>query len=315
MDLTTETFLHAFRRFAARRSLPRKIMSDNGSTYLSAADRIGKLLNSTPVQNYLANHRIEWSFIPKRAPWFGGFWERLIGLTKTSLGKVLGRTFVSVDELQTVLTEIEATLNDRPLTYLSADPNDLQPLTPSHLLHGRLITPLPYYTSDEDELNDPTFGNHENLQRRTEHLAKIHSHFWKRWSHDYLNTLREKDRISGKGALQNQIRMGDVVLVEDKSVPRLRWPLALVEKLNVGNDGLVRSAVIRTRTGKTSRPIVKLYPLEINVESENNECTATTSNTDCDTTRTNDNTTTRPVRAAAVKARQRLQDWSTILSS
>ncbi|XP_006816667.1 uncharacterized protein LOC102806440, partial [Saccoglossus kowalevskii] len=121
MDLSTDTFLRAFRRFAARRSLPSKIVSDNGSTYLSAAKEIQKLLESASIQNYFANHRMEWSFIPKRAPWFGGLWERLIGMTKTSLKKVLGHAFVSVDELQTVLTEIEATLNDRPLTYLSCD--------------------------------------------------------------------------------------------------------------------------------------------------------------------------------------------------
>ncbi|XP_070567292.1 uncharacterized protein [Ptychodera flava] len=152
-NLSSETFLRAFRRFAARRSLPRKIMSDNGSTYLSAATEIENMMKSVPVRNYFANCRVEWTFIPKRAPWFGGFWERLIGLTKTALKKVLGRSFVSVDELQTVLAEIEATLNDRPLTYLSNDPNDLSPLTPSHLLHGRLITTLPYYSIDEDELN------------------------------------------------------------------------------------------------------------------------------------------------------------------
>ncbi|XP_006825937.1 uncharacterized protein LOC102802298, partial [Saccoglossus kowalevskii] len=78
MDLSTDTFLRAFRRFAARRSLPSKIISDNGSTYLSAAKEIQELFESASIQNYFANHRMEWSFIPKRAPWFGGFWERLI---------------------------------------------------------------------------------------------------------------------------------------------------------------------------------------------------------------------------------------------
>ena len=67
-------------------------------------------------------------------PWYGGFWERLIGLTKTVLKKVLGRSFITFEALQTLAVEIEAVLNDRPLTYLSADMNDPDPLTPSHLL-------------------------------------------------------------------------------------------------------------------------------------------------------------------------------------
>ncbi|XP_077867413.1 uncharacterized protein LOC144356574 [Saccoglossus kowalevskii] len=313
MDLSTDTFLRAFRRFAARRSLPSKIISDNGSTYLSAAKEIQKLFESASIQNYFANHRMEWSFIPKRAPWFGGFWERLIGMTKTSLKKVLGRAFVSVDELQTVLTEIEATLNDRPLTYLSSDSNDLLPLTPSHFLHGRLITTMPYYSVDEEELNDPTYGNFENLQRRSEHLAKIQNHFWKRWAQEYLNSLREQDRLSGKGALQNQIRVGDIVLVEDTSVPRIKWKLAMIEQLNTGNDGLVRSAYIRTATGKTSRPITKLYPLEVNYQLENGKNYTPTEGSV--QSKVNDTNIVRPTRKAATKARQRFKVWSSILST
>ncbi|XP_064632760.1 uncharacterized protein LOC135491050 [Lineus longissimus] len=218
LDLSTETFL----RFAARRSLPSKMLSDNGSTYLSAADQLHKLMKAPQVQAYLAGHRVEWKFIPKRAPWFGGFWERLIGVTKMTLKKVLGRAFVSADELQTVLAEIEAVINDRPLTYVSSDSNDLPPLTPSHLLNGRPITVLPYYTMDIDELQDPSFDQ-DTLQKRSQRLAKIHCSFWKRWSQEYLAVLREKDNLSGKGALVNRIRTGDIVMVNNDQLPRLKW--------------------------------------------------------------------------------------------
>jgi hypothetical protein len=177
------------------------MISDNGSTYLSAASELEKIFASPAVQMFLTNRRVEWSFIPKRAAWFDGFWERLIGITKLSLKKVLGREFVSADELNTILTEIEAVIHDRPLTYFSSESDDLPPLTPSHLLHGHLITTLPYYSIDEDEINDLTFGNLENLQKRSEYLAKIQRHFWKRWSQEYLCALREHDRISGKGTL------------------------------------------------------------------------------------------------------------------
>lgn len=91
-------------------------------------------------------------FIPKRAPWFGGFWERLIGLTKLSLKKILGRTFVTLPVLQTLIIEVEAMLNNRPLTYLSSDVTDPQPLTPSHLIYGQRIVMLPDLMCEDDEV-------------------------------------------------------------------------------------------------------------------------------------------------------------------
>ena len=49
-----------------------------------------------------------WQFIPNRAPWYGGFWERFIGLTKTTIKKVLGKTYILLINLQTIVVEIEA---------------------------------------------------------------------------------------------------------------------------------------------------------------------------------------------------------------
>jgi hypothetical protein len=317
MDMTTETFLRAFRRFVGRRSLPNKMVSDNASTFLAAADELGNLFNSPVFQNYLANRRVEWVNIPKRAPWWGGFWERLIGLTKTSLKKVLGRAFVSADELNTILVEIEAGLNDRPLTYVYSDSDDLPPLTPSHFLHGRPITTVPYrYTADYDELADPTFGGKPDLITRYERIGKLQSHFWKRWSQEYLSALREQDRLSGKGITHNQINVGDVVLIEDKNVPRLKWHMAVVEELIQGHDGLIRSVNVKTKTGTTSRPIAKLYPLEVNSSVYNNM------NTGLDKTNrpklnanTQLDTSTRPKRNAAIKAAKRINNWAKDLNS
>ncbi|XP_070571205.1 uncharacterized protein [Ptychodera flava] len=205
-DLSTVTFLNAFRRFAARRSLPSKMVSDNATTYLAAAEEITKLLNSREIREYMNNHRVEWIFIPKRAPWFGGFWERL-GLTKTALQKVLGHARVTLDELTTLVAEVEATLNDRPITYV----DECDPLTPSLLLHGRLINTLPRELVDDDELTDPTYitSKQTTLEKRVKYLAKLHEHFWQRWSAEYLPALRE--RHSPKGKTGNVIKKGDVV--------------------------------------------------------------------------------------------------------
>ena len=89
LELSLECFLQAFRRFVSQRSLPRLLLSDNASTYLAAAEELQKLLSSAALKEDLSRRGVEWRFIPKRAPWFGGFWERLIALTKSALKKVL----------------------------------------------------------------------------------------------------------------------------------------------------------------------------------------------------------------------------------
>ena len=123
-DLSANSFLQAFRRFTSRKSLPKVMISDNATTYTAAANHLRKLFNSPAVLEALSRRGTEWRFIPARAPWYGGFWERLIGLTKTSLKKILGRRFVSMETLQTIVTEIEGVLNDRPLTHVSSNLHD-----------------------------------------------------------------------------------------------------------------------------------------------------------------------------------------------
>ena len=88
-DLTAETFLLAFCKFVGRRSLPKIIISDDGSTYMSAAEELHKMMELTEVKEELGRRGVSWQFIPKRASWYGGFWERLVGLTKMTIKKVL----------------------------------------------------------------------------------------------------------------------------------------------------------------------------------------------------------------------------------
>ncbi|XP_077866221.1 uncharacterized protein LOC144353806 [Saccoglossus kowalevskii] len=256
-DMTADAFLRAFRRFAARRSLPKYLVSDNASTFLAAAQEIERLVNNESVKGYLGNKGVTWKFIPKRAPWFGGFYERLIGITKACLRKILGKSCVYLDELTTILTEVESVINDRPLTYVSGNNEDPSPLTPSHLLYRRLITQLPHDVIDDDELLDPSYGNERStLQKRAIHLDKLHEHFWQRWRNEYLQTLRERHaQITDRGHSNNVIKVGDVVQVHSDTNKRVNWQLAVVQRLVHSNDNLVRSAIIRTKTGITNRPI------------------------------------------------------------
>ena len=134
-----------------------------------------------------------------------------------------------------------------------------EPLMQPQLLYGRRISTLPYPGNGHIS-NSPGFVNHDTLNNVHCSQQNIINQFWHKWKHEYLTSLREYHRNTGSGS--QRIRAGDGVLVHD-DLPRTSWTLAIVDKLNTGGDGIARSAVIRTKNGLTSRPVTKLYPLEV----------------------------------------------------
>ena len=118
-------------------------------------------------------------------------------MTKSTIKKVLGRLFITLSTLQTLIVEIEAILNDRPLTYVSSDVTDPEPLTPSHLLYGRRITTLPYRVVEDDEVADPDYTPGPVLREKSKRHTLLLQHFQKRWKREYLTSLRETHRASG----------------------------------------------------------------------------------------------------------------------
>ena len=120
------------------------------------------------VQDYLGSHKIHWHFISPRAPWQGGMYERMIGMVKDALHKALHGRKIHVEKLVTLLCEVEAVVNNQPLTYLDDDVSN-EVLTPAHLLYGRKISLYPFYEKEHipvhfdcnlDVLVD--FNNHFN---------------------------------------------------------------------------------------------------------------------------------------------------------
>ncbi|XP_065180252.1 uncharacterized protein LOC135810689 [Sycon ciliatum] len=263
-DLTTEAFMRCFRRFVARRGFPCFVISDHGKTFEAAARELCSIAQSAECQQFSAEHHIQWQFNVEKAPWWGGFFERLVQSVKRCLRKVLGNAYVSGEELVTVLAEVECTLNSRPLTFLSTE-EWTEPLTPSHLLLGRRLRSMP------DAEHIPRAATAEVVRERAEHLQQLIRHSWTRWRREYLLELRNAHRQQFN-ANATPIRVGDVVLIEDENAKRQQWPLGLVVELIPGHDGIARAAKVKTATPKKGsvthlkRPIQRLYPLEVCAE-------------------------------------------------
>ena len=88
-NLTTEAFMKCFRRFTARKGTPRKVISDIAKTFKSAKKVITGILSDLTTKGLLERFHTQWQFNLKRAPWWGGMFERLIGLMKGCLKKTI----------------------------------------------------------------------------------------------------------------------------------------------------------------------------------------------------------------------------------
>ena len=255
--LSTADFISTLRRFIARRGCPQVIYSDNGTNFVGSnheLQRMYQLITSTKsneeLHPFLTPRRIRWVFIPGRAPHFGGLWEAGVKAAKTLLRKLLKDQCLTTSEYTTVLVEVEATLNSRPLCPLSSLPEDgVEVLTPGHFLIGRPLDALPY--SSSTSLKDSAVKRW-NLCQRLSH------EFWRRWSTEYIQALQRTHKWLRS---QRNLHIGDVVLLKDQESMGRSWPLARVTKTFPGRDGLVRAVEIRTATTRLIRPIHKLVLL------------------------------------------------------
>ncbi len=239
-SLNTSDFIAAFERFAARRGLPKTVMSDNAKTFKRASE----ILSS--------RNGIKWKFITERAPWHGGIWERLVRSVKLPLRKALHRRIVGFEELQTLLCRIECVINDRPITYVE-NSSDIEPLCPSHFLLGRI-----------SRMNELVVRDEENLRAAVAARRDLLLEFWSRWQSEYLPLLNATFKGSNHS---RKIQEGDVVLVFAEKGKHL-WPLARVKRLHPGMDGKVRTASIECGGKILRRPIQKLYFLESTAEDD-----------------------------------------------
>ncbi|XP_026464924.1 uncharacterized protein LOC113367541 [Ctenocephalides felis] len=256
-DLTTNSFLATFKRFMARRGKPREIYSDNGTNFIGAASGLKELYkflqtksNQNKIVNDMTNEGVSWKHIPPNSPHFGGIWEAGIKSCKAHLKRVLGNAILTFEDFYTVLTQIEAILNSRPISPLSSDPNDYDPLTPGHFLIGKSLTSTP----------DPSvLETLDNRLSRYQRLQKLVQHFWKRWHKEYVSELQARTKWQVQPSQSAEV--GDMVVVREDNLPPLHWRLGRILDTHPGDDGLVRVVTIKTQNGVLKRAINRVCVL------------------------------------------------------
>lgn len=261
MDLTTTSFLEAFKRFISRRGFPTAIFSDNSKTFTGASTNLTDFQNwllkvrlDPAVSDYLAKHKVSWQFIPPNSPHHGGLWERAVQSFKHHFRKLAKTNLLHVDHVSTWLTQIEAVLNSRPLVPLSSSPNDFEALTPGHFLIGRALTAYP-------SVETPCIkAASTSLVQRFTNFNTLLCQFWSRWQREYLQHLQSASKWYTPNG---KIEEGALVIIKDRFQPPLFWRLARVLKLHPGPDGAVRVVTLRTPKSELIRTINEICVLPV----------------------------------------------------
>ena len=179
-SLDTDSFIHALRRFIARRGQVKELRSDNGTNFVGAQREIREAIkswNQDQIHNTLLQKGINWIFHPPAGSHHGGVWERLIRSVRKVLNSTLNLQNLDEEGLHTVLCEVEAILNSRPITKASTDPNDLEALTPNHLWFLKTKPSLPPGQFQREDIY---------ARRRWRQVQYMSDLFWKRWTKEYL---------------------------------------------------------------------------------------------------------------------------------
>ena len=252
-ELSTKAFIAALDRFISRRGKCSTIHSDHGTNFIGARNYFREMTQflhqSTTdeiIRNHLTKQEIQWKHIPPRNPEAGGLWEAGVKSAKYHLSRVTKNANLHYEELSTLMCQIEAILNSRPITQLSTDPNDPQALTAGHFLIGR-----PLIAPPQRNVLDVNF----NRLQRWDRIIQIKQDFWRRWNQGYLHRLQVRTRNYKD---KNPVKVGHMALLHVDNAPPLHWPLGIITDIFPGNDGITRVARIRCSGSTFDRPVNKL---------------------------------------------------------
>nr|CAH7749587.1 unnamed protein product [Callosobruchus chinensis] len=256
-DLSKDCFILALRRFISRRGKPSRIFSDNGTNFVAAScelKELGRFIgkSNNELVSSFANEGVDWRFIPTHSPHFGGLWEAGVKTMKHHLKRVVGGVSLTFEYFYTLLVEVEAIMNSRPISPLSSSHHDLNPLTPSHFLLGRTSNCIP-----DPDLRSISLNRLDIYQ----HLQQMKQHIRSRWSKEYVTELQQRCKWK---STQGELKEGDMVIIKEDNLPPLKWKLGRVTSLHSGSDGVNRVATVKTLNGFVKRAFSKLCPLPLN---------------------------------------------------
>jgi hypothetical protein len=256
-SLETDDFILCLRNFIGRRGHPVEMFSDNGTNFRGANTELKECLeklDKSKIMGHLTPRGISWQFNPPLAPHWGGAWERLVQSIKTALVAPLGNMLVTESVLRTALVEVEALLNNRPLTHSSSDINDYSALTPNHFLLGHTDGKLAPGQFEPQEINS---------RRRWRQCQVVTERVYNRWLKEYLPLLTTRGKWR-EDEQDRPVSIGDLVLVVDENLPRGHWELSRVVDVFPGDDGRVRSVKIKNSRNTFTRPVSTIAILEEN---------------------------------------------------
>ena len=260
-DMRSQTFINALRRFHSHfDTIVQTIYADNGSNFKGAArelDTAVKEWNREQVAEDLLVKGIIFKWGPANCGHWMGLAERLVGMAKRQIKLMLGTKEHDLDVFETTLAEVAGIMNRRPLTYISADPNDPQVLSPNSLL-------FPYgQIRHYDNLLPPTPASGDQLRSAWREVRRNAENFWSKYQKEYLDTLRKKTKwiASSKCPYVGQI----VLLVEES--PREKWRTGIVTELLGDDPNHIRRVNVKLTNGNIlERHVVKIVPLEVDLE-------------------------------------------------
>ncbi|KHJ89107.1 Pao retrotransposon peptidase [Oesophagostomum dentatum] len=163
----TTAFLNAVRRFIARRGVPQSITCDNAPTFLLGEEILNQTVTEIEqdeeIRGFVSRKAIEWRHITPYAPWQGGFYERLIQSVKRSTQKAIGIRKLEADSLRTLLTEVEACLNNRPLTYQEEEYDGISGMRPIDFIQKEIQLTYPLDVRPDERETTKTICPQKNF--------------------------------------------------------------------------------------------------------------------------------------------------------
>ena len=262
-SLTIGHFLQAFLRFTNYYRIPEVVFSDNQSTFIAALKILGPAKVDSDFSKFLVDNNIKHVRIPVYSAWWAGTWERMVGVMKRTLHKVVGRRRLDYFELLTILTDVQNAVNNRPLCHVDNEDLDSKILTPNMFLKVNSGQNL-VISGTEIESFHPA-GQRE-LVRLFDKRQDIFENLKDVWYNEYLLSLREAGRNLYQRDWENVVQPGDIVLVTSPNKARVEWSFGRVTELCPGGDGKVRAVkLIKPDRSESVFPINLLYPMELSV--------------------------------------------------